>query len=270
PGHPMNFKNRIRVWEAQQDKDAADKAKEKAQAEFDAEQEYLKTLSYLSAAEQQRYREVQSVSFMYTKPPGLDAALARDAEAEKKARAGHKTNNVQQQHLEGPPGAAVAAPGGSSSGGLPPAGGSTNPKPNQAGPPAPAVALPHSLGMDRLREDPLPAMWAAREALKNNPSSDHPNQQLLGEEGLPGTGAGRGGEAELEFLLQLPPDEQLRALKRMAKRRKKEEQERQLREAEAVLRAAGYDLSAVAAGDGGGGGGGGGGKHSTKDKKKRR
>ncbi|GIL54465.1 hypothetical protein Vafri_9992 [Volvox africanus] len=85
PWHPMNFKNRMRVWEAEHEKSEANKAKEKAQAEFDAEQEYLKTLSYLSAEEQQRYREVQSVSFMYTKPPGLDAALVRDAEAEKKA-----------------------------------------------------------------------------------------------------------------------------------------------------------------------------------------
>ncbi|GIL54466.1 hypothetical protein Vafri_9992 [Volvox africanus] len=78
-------RNRMRVWEAEHEKSEANKAKEKAQAEFDAEQEYLKTLSYLSAEEQQRYREVQSVSFMYTKPPGLDAALVRDAEAEKKA-----------------------------------------------------------------------------------------------------------------------------------------------------------------------------------------
>ena len=40
------------------------------QAEFDAEQEYFKTLSYLGMEEQKRYKEVQSVSFMYTKPPG--------------------------------------------------------------------------------------------------------------------------------------------------------------------------------------------------------
>ena len=50
------------------------------QAEFDAEQEYIKTLSYLSAEEQQRQRERAGVSFMYQKPPGYDAAMAKTAE----------------------------------------------------------------------------------------------------------------------------------------------------------------------------------------------
>lgn len=49
------------------------------QAEFDAEQEYIKTLSYLSAEEQQRQRARAGVSFMYQKPPGYDAAMARTA-----------------------------------------------------------------------------------------------------------------------------------------------------------------------------------------------
>lgn len=38
------------------------------QAEFDAEQEYMKTLSYLTADKQKEYRDKQSVSFMYQKP----------------------------------------------------------------------------------------------------------------------------------------------------------------------------------------------------------
>lgn len=42
-----------------------------AQAEFDAEQDYMKTLSYLSQEEQDRYKARQSVSFLYTKPPGF-------------------------------------------------------------------------------------------------------------------------------------------------------------------------------------------------------
>jgi len=50
------------------------------QAEFDAEQEYLKTLSYLSPEDQQNYRDRQGVSFMYQKPPGYDAAMSRTAE----------------------------------------------------------------------------------------------------------------------------------------------------------------------------------------------
>ena len=44
------------------------------QQEFQAEQDYMKTLSYLSPEEQRKYKERQSVSWLYQKPPGLDAA----------------------------------------------------------------------------------------------------------------------------------------------------------------------------------------------------
>ncbi len=50
------------------------------QAEFDAEQEYLKTLSYLSPEDQQKHRDRQGVSFMYQKPPGYDAAMSKAAQ----------------------------------------------------------------------------------------------------------------------------------------------------------------------------------------------
>ncbi|GFR51029.1 hypothetical protein Agub_g13356 [Astrephomene gubernaculifera] len=236
PWHPMNFKNRMRVWEHEQEKTQQEKAKEKAQAEFDAEQEYLKTLSYLSAEEQRRYKEVQSVSFMYTKPPGLDAALARDAEAEKKKA------SQPAAALEGPAAGAAAAPGAAAAAAAP-----SNP---QQPPQQPPQQQERSAVVERLREDPFTSMLAARQALQNNPkfvalqrevgafggfSASAANQQLLGEE--PAEGAGQ-GSAELEFLLSLPADQQLRALRRIAKKRKKEEEERQLREAEAVLRAA--------------------------------
>ena len=54
------------------------------QAEFNEEQQYLQTLSYLSRQEQEKYKERQSVSFMYQKPPGLDAVMAREAAEKKK------------------------------------------------------------------------------------------------------------------------------------------------------------------------------------------
>ena len=57
------------------------------QAEFDAEQEYLKTLSYLSAEDQQRHRDRQGVSFMYQKPPGYDAAMSKAAQQVPETRA---------------------------------------------------------------------------------------------------------------------------------------------------------------------------------------
>lgn len=56
------------------------------QAEFEAEQEYLHTLSFLSPEEQQRYKDRQQISFMYQKPPGYDAAMARDKELEDKRK----------------------------------------------------------------------------------------------------------------------------------------------------------------------------------------
>ena len=80
PWHPLNFRNQMRVFEAQEQAEKDAKARAEGKAEFDAEQEYLKTLSYLSPEEQKRYTERQGVSFMYQKPPGYDAAMSRAAE----------------------------------------------------------------------------------------------------------------------------------------------------------------------------------------------
>eukprot|EP00884_Botryococcus_braunii_P023476 jgi/Botrbrau1/9812/Bobra.0322s0017.2 len=71
PWHPLNFRNQARVYEAEQESIRQAKANQQAKAEFDAEQDYMKTLSYLSQEEQERYKARQSVSFLYTKPPGF-------------------------------------------------------------------------------------------------------------------------------------------------------------------------------------------------------
>jgi len=70
PWHPMNFRNRARVWEAQQRNQEDQASKERARREFEAEQHYLKTISMLSPEEQERYRQRQSVSWLYMRPPG--------------------------------------------------------------------------------------------------------------------------------------------------------------------------------------------------------
>jgi hypothetical protein len=69
--------------DAEQQNVAEVKAKEVAAVEFAAEQEYLKTLSYLSQAEQKKYKERQSMSFMHMKLPGsfLRAGPYYDAHA---------------------------------------------------------------------------------------------------------------------------------------------------------------------------------------------
>ncbi|CAL8462199.1 g1730 [Coccomyxa elongata] len=92
PWHPLNYRNQMKVFEAQQKAEADAKAKAIGKAEFDAEQEYLKTLSYLSPEDQQKHRDRQGVSFMYQKPPGYDAAMSKAAqqkpdEAEKSSAA---------------------------------------------------------------------------------------------------------------------------------------------------------------------------------------
>ena len=52
------------------------------QAQFDAEQEQLKAISYLSAEEQAKYAERQSISFMCApKPPDFGAILQACPEA---------------------------------------------------------------------------------------------------------------------------------------------------------------------------------------------
>ncbi|KAK9818217.1 hypothetical protein WJX72_008980 [[Myrmecia] bisecta] len=88
PWHPLNFKNQARVFEAELQ--ATDEAKRKAEAkaEFDAEQDYLKTLSYLNPEEQRKYQERQSISFMYMKPPGYDAAAQKVAQEGKREDGG--------------------------------------------------------------------------------------------------------------------------------------------------------------------------------------
>lgn len=77
PWHPMNFRNRVRVWEAEQEHIESEQRKERGRQEFEAEQELLKTISMLSPEEQERYRQRQSVSWLYQKPPGYDAAQAQ-------------------------------------------------------------------------------------------------------------------------------------------------------------------------------------------------
>jgi hypothetical protein len=57
------------------------------------------TQSYMSAEDQQRYRDRAAVSFMYTKPPGLDAALARDKEREAaEAKVGDRWGWLCKEH----------------------------------------------------------------------------------------------------------------------------------------------------------------------------
>jgi hypothetical protein len=101
PWHPANFRNRTKVWEAEQAHYAEEKRNQQAREEFEAEQEYEKTLSMLSAEEQEKHLARQSVAFLYTKPPGLDAAIEKEATAMAAAApAGADERRQQQQQPE--------------------------------------------------------------------------------------------------------------------------------------------------------------------------
>lgn len=76
PWHPMSFRNREKVYKAEQQQYESDVRKQRGQKEWAAEQEYLKTISMLSAEEQEKYKQRQSVSWLYQKPPGFDTAKA--------------------------------------------------------------------------------------------------------------------------------------------------------------------------------------------------
>lgn len=58
-------------------KQADSACRSRAQSEFEAEQEYIATLSHLTAEDRRRHTERQAVSWMYQKPAGLDAANSK-------------------------------------------------------------------------------------------------------------------------------------------------------------------------------------------------
>ena len=69
--HPLNFRNQAKRFEVEQAHLAKDKREAAAKAEFEAEQQYLGTLAHLPGKEAEKYRQMQGVSWMYVRPPGL-------------------------------------------------------------------------------------------------------------------------------------------------------------------------------------------------------
>lgn len=244
PWHPLNFRNQMRLYEAQQAHTKETKEKEQALQEFNAEQDYLKTLSYLSPEEQQRYKERQSVSFMYMKPPGLEAALEKEKATVKES----KVNTA------------------------PPAGPSQSVKvAGEADKQVEEARAQHRQDLDRIREDPYAVMLSARlaqvqdqrfefkrSAWAGSPprgglSASDLNQQLLveDEEGGKGEDAvlmadmallGDLGPEERALLVSLSPSERRAVVRALVKKRKKAEEEEKLKEATQLLQQEGYDL----------------------------
>lgn len=110
PWHPASFRNRQKVWEAEQDHLRDKKEKDQALQEFEQEQEYLKTLAYMSKEEAEKQRQRQSISFMYMKPPGYDAAQERAQKEAAQQEAAQKAalEGVAREAAAGAPGAAAS------------------------------------------------------------------------------------------------------------------------------------------------------------------
>eukprot|EP00879_Flechtneria_rotunda_P006982 GHRR01007329.1.p1 GENE.GHRR01007329.1~~GHRR01007329.1.p1 ORF type:complete len:284 (+),score=150.69 GHRR01007329.1:951-1802(+) len=229
-------------------------------AEWQAEQEKTATLAFLSPAEAKRQKDRASISFLYTKPPGLEAALARDREAadkaqREKATAAAKGEEQQQQQLQ-------AAAAGASSSGKPPLPGTQQQQKQQHQ----EQLLERQRQLDRLREDPFAAILTARCALQKSdkfvlrvvegafggttPGAE--NQLLLGDEGQQEQGMEQQEEAnEVERLLaSLDPEEREQVLQALDKKRRKEERAARLKQAQELLRSAGLDPEAVTAANG--------------------
>jgi CBF1 interacting corepressor len=234
----------MKTWETEQRAIKEHKDKERALQEFDAEMEYRKTLSFLSPEQAAAHIERQSVSFMYQKPPGYDAAIARDKEkaALESSKASDTQNKAESTSAPGTAAGPSIAPG--------------------------AKALLDANVRDKVLLDPFKNVLQARAALANDnklimrscePSSSYggfhatdPNQRLIlddddddGEDGRQGAASkrferGEGSTEEDELLKGLSKRDRKRVLKRLREEREREEWEHKVIKAEAVLKAAGY------------------------------
>ena len=80
----------MKRFEAEEELIRKQKLEEANKAEFDAEQTYLETLSYLPGKDADKYRDMQGVSWMYIKPPGMKGIEDEEKEPQssKAAQAG--------------------------------------------------------------------------------------------------------------------------------------------------------------------------------------
>ncbi|CAI5490379.1 unnamed protein product, partial [Closterium sp. Naga37s-1] len=88
-----------RKWIAEQMHGVQDKRLTEIEKEFQKEQEYFKQTALLSKQQKAKAEAMQSVSFLYMKPPGYNAESARAAELAEEERA--KQENEGKMVLEG-------------------------------------------------------------------------------------------------------------------------------------------------------------------------
>ncbi|KAF8058931.1 SERPINI1 [Scenedesmus sp. PABB004] len=285
PWHPMNFRNQVRKYDAEQKAINDAKAREVALAEWQEEQERTAALAFLSPEEAKRQADRAAISFMYSKPPGMEAALARDRElADKAAR---DAAAAAAAAAAGGDGAAAGGAAGGAAAGAAVAGAAAAGAAGAGGAAGEAdAARARQAALDRLREDPFAAILAARASLANSEKfvlkstaaygGTEPgcaNQLLLGDDdeaaggggARPAGGGAVGGEMDdAEALLaSLDPGERAAVLAALEKKRRRAEAADRLAQAQELLRSAGIDPSALE----GGGDGRGAKRHKSKSKK---
>jgi len=101
PWHPMNYRNRTKVWQAEQQAYQEAKSVQRAKQEFQAQQEKFNQLALLPGEEGAMLRQKQAVSWMYTKPPGFQDAIIPPGGANNNNNDGANTNEQQQQQQHG-------------------------------------------------------------------------------------------------------------------------------------------------------------------------
>ncbi|GJP52701.1 hypothetical protein CLOM_g11793 [Closterium sp. NIES-68] len=115
PWHPLSYPNQRRKWIAEQMHGIQDKRLTEIEKEFQKEQEYFKQTALLSKKQKAKAEAMQSVSFLYMKPPGYNAESARAAELAEEERV--KQEREKQMMLEGQGDDGGGEGGGGSAGG---------------------------------------------------------------------------------------------------------------------------------------------------------
>ncbi|CAI5467248.1 unnamed protein product [Closterium sp. Yama58-4] len=117
PWHPLSYPNQRRKWIAEQMHGIQNKRLTEIEKEFQKEQEYFKQTALLSKQQKAKAEAMQSVSFLYMKPPGYNAESARAAELAEEERAKQEREGKALLERGGGAGGGSAGGGGTGGGG---------------------------------------------------------------------------------------------------------------------------------------------------------
>lgn len=82
PWHPLSYPNQRRKWIAEQTHANRLRRADEVAREYAQEQEFFRQTSLLSNDNKEKMEIMRSLSFMYVRPPGYDAAAAADTAAD--------------------------------------------------------------------------------------------------------------------------------------------------------------------------------------------